>query len=60
MVCSEDDEGWLGVADLRGRRALEEGVVMTAALDDQLGPWLFSLCIPTGVATNEDADRGWM
>lgn len=40
MICSGDaDDDWLDEADLRGRRALEDGVAMMAALDDQPGLW---------------------
>jgi hypothetical protein len=40
MIWSDEpDDACVEEADLRGRRALEEGVAMMAALGDQPGPW---------------------
>jgi hypothetical protein len=58
MIWSDEpDEAWVDEADLRGRRALEEGVAMMAALGDQRGPWPLSQGVVVDVATNEDAGR---
>jgi hypothetical protein len=58
MIWSDEpDEAWVDEADLRGRRALEDGVAMMAALGDQRGPWPLPQCTVGDTATNEDADR---
>jgi hypothetical protein len=52
----EPDDACVDDADLRGRRALEVGVAMMAALGDQPGTWPFSQCVAREAATSEDAD----